>query len=332
MSHDQLFKDLLRGFFYEFLTLFLPEIAAGVDPESIEFMDVQDFTDRPEGGYRVADLVARVRYRDEPPRLVIVHTEVESEPDGRFPYRLWEYNALLTLRHGPPVVPIGLLPFAVGQGVELATYTEEAFGRTYRRMDYWRISLRGLPAAEYLEGGPALGAALAALMRPPPGGKVELKAAIFARLRRGDLAPGTRALFFKFVQTYLELDEAEHADFARRMAPEGDVTMETLEKTWLDREIERGVTGNAPWVDRMIERGIAEHAPWADRLVEQGIEQGIEQGTLQGKREAVRRVVRVRFGMESAELDARLTGLDGPALDVLFDRAVVVPDLTTLLT
>jgi len=119
------------------------------------------------------------------------------------------------------------------------------------------------------------------------------------------------------VQTYLELDEAEHAEFARRMAPEGDVTMETLEKTWLDRE---------------IEKGIAEHAPWTDRLVEQGIEQGIEQGTLQGKREAVRRVVRVRLGAESAELDARLAGLDGPALDELFDRAVVVPDLTTLLT
>ena len=200
MSHDQLFKDRLRGFFYDFLTLFLPEIAAGVDPESVEFLDVQDFTDRPEGGYRVADLVARVRYRDEPPRLVIVHTEVESEPDGRFPYRLWEYNALLTLRHGPPVVPIGLLPFAVGQGVELASYTEEAFGRKYRRLDYWRISLRGLPAAAYLDGGPALGAALAALMRPPPGGKVELKAAIFARLRRGDLALGTRALFFNLVQ------------------------------------------------------------------------------------------------------------------------------------
>jgi len=184
VSHDQLFKDRLRGSFYDFLTLFLPEIAAGVDPESVEFLDVQDFTDRPEGGYRVADLVARVCYRDEPPRLVIVHTEVESEPDGRFPHRLWEYNALLTLRHGPPVVPIGLLPFAVGQGVELASYTEEAFGRKYRRLDYWRISLRGLPA----------------LMRPPPGGKVELKAAIFARLRRGDLALGTRALFFNLVQ------------------------------------------------------------------------------------------------------------------------------------
>ena len=329
MSHDQLFKDLLRGFFYDFLTLFLPEIAAGVDPESIEFLDVQDFTDRPEGAYRVADLVARVRYRDEPPRLVIVHTEVESEPDGRFPYRLWEYNALLTLRHGPPVVPIGLMPFAVGQGVELATYTEEAFGREYRRMDYWRISLRGLPAAEYLEGGPALGAALAALMRPPPGGRVELKAAIFARLRRGDLAPGTRALFFNFVQTYLELDEAEHADFARRMTPEGDVTMETLEKTWLDREIERGIAEHAPWADRLVEQAVEQGTLQG---IEQGTLQGIEQGTLQAKRAAVRRLVRMRFGVESAELDARLASLNGPALDELFDRAVVAPDLATLLS
>lgn len=88
------------------------------------------------------------------------------------------------------------------------------------------------------------------------------------------------------------------------MTPEGDVTMETLEKTWLDREIEKGVTGHARWVDRMIEKGIAEHAPWADRLVEQAV----EQGTLQSKREAVRRVVRVKLGVESAEFDARLAG------------------------
>lgn len=87
----------------------------------------------------------------------------------------------------------------------------------------------------------------------------------------------------------MELDAAEYAEFARRMTPEGDVTMETLEKTWLDRE---------------IEKGIAEHAPWADRLVEQAV----EQGTLQSKREAVRRVVRVKLGVESAEFDARLAG------------------------
>lgn len=126
MSHDQLFKTLLKGFFYDFLRLFLPAIAAGIEPERITFLDTTDFTTQPEGDYRVADIVARVDPRDQPPSVVILHTEVETEPEADFPYRMWEYNALLTLEHQPPVISIALLPFMVGQSVELARYTEQA--------------------------------------------------------------------------------------------------------------------------------------------------------------------------------------------------------------
>jgi hypothetical protein len=39
MDHDRLFKLLLRTFFMEFLALFLPEVAAYVEPGSVEFLD-----------------------------------------------------------------------------------------------------------------------------------------------------------------------------------------------------------------------------------------------------------------------------------------------------
>jgi len=48
-SHDQIFKDILRAFFHEFLTLFLPLIAASIHPDDVVFLDPQTFTDVPRG-------------------------------------------------------------------------------------------------------------------------------------------------------------------------------------------------------------------------------------------------------------------------------------------
>jgi hypothetical protein len=207
MSHDQYFKLLVKGFFYDFLRLFLPAIAQGVDPNSIEFVDTTDYTNQPEGDYRVADIAAQARLRDEETALIILHTEIESEPDSGLPRRMWEYNALFALDHRVPVISIALLPFMVGKGIELARYTETVLGQEYIKLEYWRIPVRGLDATEYLAAEPSLAIPMAALMRPRSASSVDLKTAIFARLRRDNLAPGTRALFFDFVQTYLTLTD-----------------------------------------------------------------------------------------------------------------------------
>jgi hypothetical protein len=324
MAHDQTFKTLLRGYFYDFLTLFFPEVARRIDPEDITFMDATDFTNQPEGDLRIADLAARVRSLEGLREVVIVHTEVESEPGAAFGYRMWEYNALLALREKQPVISIALFPFVAGNGIELARYTETILGQDYIKLEYWRIPLRGLRAEDYLEAEPLLGAVLASLMRPEAGSKVDLKVAIFARFRQGEMAPGTRALFFNFVQSYLRLSDEEYAEFGRRLAPEGDVTMETLEQTWLDEQIERGIAEHAPWADKLVERGI-------ERGIEQGIERGMAQGMLQAKRETVLRLIRVRFSDVPAGLAERLAHLDEPDLDRLIDRVVVVATRDELL-
>ncbi|HVA90313.1 MAG TPA: hypothetical protein VNL71_10780 [Chloroflexota bacterium] len=340
MGHDQYFKELLKGYFHQFLSLFLPEIARRIDPESIEFLDTTDFTDHPEGEQRIADLMAKVRALDGSPETVIVHTEIESEPEGEFGYRMWEYNALATLRLGPPVISIALLPFIVGQGIELARYTETVLGRVYTRLEYWRIPLRGMDAGYYLAADVPMGMPLAALMRPDQGSSVDLKVAIYTRLWREDLAPGTRAMFFNFVQTYLRLTDDEYAEFLRRTAPEGDVTMETLERTWLDEQIERGIEEHAPWADKLVERGIAQGvaqgmaqgmAQGVAQGIAQGVAQGMAQGALQAKRGTLVRQIRARFSTTPADLEERLAHLDEQALDRLIDRVVIVATSDELL-
>jgi len=45
IDHDRLFKELLTAFFWEFIDLFLPEVAVYLDRDSITFVDKEIFTD-----------------------------------------------------------------------------------------------------------------------------------------------------------------------------------------------------------------------------------------------------------------------------------------------
>src|SRR5271166_1812560 len=107
VSHDQLFKDVLRAFFPQFLQLFFPTIAADIDLKAITFRESEIFTDIPEGERRTADMVAEV-HTQIGDALVLVHTEPQGRRRPNLGYRLWEYNVGLRLRDRLPVISITL--------------------------------------------------------------------------------------------------------------------------------------------------------------------------------------------------------------------------------
>lgn len=301
MGHDQLFKDLLRAFFFDFLALFLPQSAAGIDPETIRFIDPQTFTDLPHGRLRIADLVATVQNTEGLPEIVVVHTEIQSVLDDEFGYRMWEYNALLRLRTRRPVISIALLPFTARGAIGLQRYTETLLGQEYTLVEYWQIGLAGLEASDYLHASSVLGPTLAALMRPGAGGKLDLKLAIVERLWASGLDEAHLLLAVNFLETYLELDNVEQVAYQERMQAEGASGMELSELTW------------------------------ADKLLRKGREEGREEGELRAKREIVTRVARSKFGTIPDDLDTRLSGADVATLDRLVDRVVLVTTLDEFL-
>jgi hypothetical protein len=144
MGHDQIFKDILSPFFLDFLRLFLPQIAEGIDPTTITPLPTEVFTDIPEGERRTGDILIQVTSFDGPPEVVLIHTEVQGEETADFPYRIWEYNALYTLRYKKPVISIELAPFATTGAVELVRFSRTLFGQEYACLDYWRIPLGAL--------------------------------------------------------------------------------------------------------------------------------------------------------------------------------------------
>jgi len=292
MSHDQLFKDLLRTFFYEVLKVFKPEIAEAIDPESITFLDPQTFTDIPAGQLRIADAVAQVRALEGTPELVLIHAEVQADDESEIGHRIWEYNVLLDIRNGKPVISIALLPFATRGGVSLAHYSRMAVGQQTAGVYYGRIAMRGLNAEEYLAGESLVGVALAALMRPPGGDTVELKLEILQRLAASGLDEARLFLLVNFVESYLPLEGMEAVTFQNKLQEEGAAAVKTLELTWADPDATgRNRTRNRP--------GVAE-----------------------GKRSLLLDQIRTRFGVVPERLADRIAGADDEMLTRLSYQVV----------
>lgn len=234
--------------------------------------------------------------------MVLVHTEVQGELEPAFGYRMWEYNALLRLRHRKPAISIALLPFLDVGEVRLVAYTETLFGLEYHLLDYWQVGLRGLSVDDYLTATPILAPILASLMRPEGLGRVELKVAIAERLRASGLDDARLFLAVNFMETYLELDMIEQAAYRARLETEGTGTMEATKLTW------------------------------ADKILLQGIERGREEGELMAKRAVAMRLARSRFGDLPADLETWIAWADSASVDLALDQLLRTESAAALLT
>ena len=82
IQHDRLFKELLTTYFLEFLDLFLPELAALIEPGSIQFLDKELLASLLPNPRQEADLVVRAQVRGQPVYFII-HLEHQGDYVGR---------------------------------------------------------------------------------------------------------------------------------------------------------------------------------------------------------------------------------------------------------
>src|ERR1700710_535544 len=111
MDHDRLFKELLTTFFIEFIELFMPEVAAYIERDSIEFLDKEIFTDIAAGERHEVDLLVKVRFRGAGEGYFLIHVESQASPRAGFARRMFHYFARLDADHDLPVFPIALFSF-----------------------------------------------------------------------------------------------------------------------------------------------------------------------------------------------------------------------------
>lgn len=111
-DYDSPWKEALERFFAAFLAFFFPEAHAGIDwSRGYEFLDteLQQVVRDAELGRRLADKLARVWRRDGEEAWVLVHIEVQGQPDPEFARRMYVYNYRLFDRFDREVASLAVL-------------------------------------------------------------------------------------------------------------------------------------------------------------------------------------------------------------------------------
>jgi hypothetical protein len=111
-DHDSPWKEALEGWFPEFLALLFPAVHAGIDwSRGHRFLDkeFQQIVRDAETGRRYADKLVGVHRLDGLPAWVLVHVEVQGEPEATFAERMFVYNRRIRDAHAVPVVSLAVL-------------------------------------------------------------------------------------------------------------------------------------------------------------------------------------------------------------------------------
>ena len=134
----------LDAYFQEFLDLLFPEIHEQVDwSQGYSFLDkeLQQVTPDANSGRRYADKLIKVYARDGSETWVLIHVEVQGEPEEAFAERMYTYQYRLRDRYGVDVVSLAVL-----------ADTRDSFRPTSFRYQRWGCALTfAFPAAKLID-------------------------------------------------------------------------------------------------------------------------------------------------------------------------------------
>ena len=93
-DQDSPWKRILRLYFQDAMEFFFPQIAEGIDwSYPIEFLnkEYQQLTPDSEIGKRLADQLVKVYQKGGDAIILLIHLEVQAEPEELFPERVFTY-------------------------------------------------------------------------------------------------------------------------------------------------------------------------------------------------------------------------------------------------
>ncbi len=91
------------------MRLFFPREARRLKLDEVRFLDKELIINLPEQILRITDIVAEVETRKGERETILIHIEIEANPQQNFPRRMFEYYALLRVLRQQPVFPIALV-------------------------------------------------------------------------------------------------------------------------------------------------------------------------------------------------------------------------------
>jgi Domain of unknown function (DUF4351) len=295
IDHDGLFKKLLTTFFADFVEVFLPELAAYLDPASVEFPNKELLGDLALDKRREPDVVVKARFQGQG-TFFLVHLEHQAQGQPHFEWRMFRYFARLDEKLELPVYPIALFSHPAMQA-RPDLYQVRFPDREVLRFHYRVIQLSRLHWRDFAQRPNPVAAALMAKMGMSAEERPQVKLECMRLLTRLKLAPGRAHFLSGFIDTYLRLNPQERLLFEAQA----------------DRILNR--------TERIKVMELT--TSWK----EEGRQEGREEGRHEGEVEIVLRQLRRRCGPLPKRLDAKVRAFTIPELE---DLAEAVLDFSSL--
>jgi hypothetical protein len=305
-DYDGAWKQALDRYLEPFLRLCFPVVHAGIDwsqkviPRDTE---LQQIVRNAATGKRHVDKLVEVRRRDGAREWLLVHLEVQSQPDRHLPERMYEYHRRIVERHQKRVVSLAVLA-DTSPGFRPVAYEVETWGCRLR-FEYPICKLRDF-TDDVLEreDNPAaivIAAHRAAQRRArDPVGLKTVKWRLIRRLYERGYTKKDVVELFRLIDWLIQLPAKLTVEINRELTEYEDQK-------------------RMPYITS-IERIGRRQGRQEGRL--EGRQEGRQEGQLLAARDAVRLVLEARFGQVPASILERLARMEAlDRLKVLLRRA-----------
>lgn len=285
IHHDQLFKQLLHTFFYEFLEAFFPEVHRSIDFSSLKPLSEEMFTDLVEGESRRADIIIETKLKNQE-TLIIIHIEPQSYGQPNFHERMYHYFSMLYNKYRKPILPIAIFTYDQKRNEQNQFTVSFPFFHVLT-FQFLMLELRKMNWRTFIHTNNPVAVALLSKMGYTEKEKVQVKMEFLRMLVKMELNPAKAVLINGFFETYLTLNESEEEEL-----------MEEIKQ--LDKQ-ESELIFKLPnsWREKGIAEGIRKGR-------EEGIQKGIAEGIQQEKMQTALEMLREGL---SIELIAKVTKL-----------------------
>ncbi|MBN2506338.1 MAG: transposase [Verrucomicrobia bacterium] len=129
-DYDGAWKEALELYLEPFLQLCFPTVAQGIDwALPVEFLDqeLQEIVRDADLGKQRVDKLVKVRRRDGAEEWVLLHVEIQAQPDDRLPLRVYQYHHRIADRFGRRVATLVVLADLQAEWTP-TSYHEELWG------------------------------------------------------------------------------------------------------------------------------------------------------------------------------------------------------------
>jgi hypothetical protein len=310
---DNLFKTILREYFWEGLKIFLPELYEAADRNiPVEFLDkeLQKVTFDLESGAKRVDMIAKITLKSGAKEFLICHLELQGKSGGNLPDRMMFYRDAIHLMHKKEPVGIAVLLTNRPRG-EKAFYCSNIYGVevTYK---YIKVLVPDIADETLLADESRIGLVLYAAKCVNKSGGNEGEKLRYLR-HVSDLwnergwSPHDKRITLEAIGYLIGLSDkdyirqaVEYVENLQMNREDREMYVSIFEEVYTERGMKKGV-------EKGMERGMKEGM---ERGRKEGMERGRKEGVEKGRNEAKKEIAK-NFLAEGTppEIVAKNTGL-----------------------